>query len=98
MTEAHLAMPGTQLGDPVKAAAAIIEVAAYGKAPLHQLLGSDSYGLAKARIDALTADVERPRGGVHDGHPAAQLRALHSSWRLPGLVSLSRPGLPPFSR
>ncbi|TDC65743.1 SDR family NAD(P)-dependent oxidoreductase [Micromonospora sp. KC207] len=61
MTEAHLAMPGTQLGDPVKAAAAIIEVAANGKAPLHQLLGSDSYGLAKARIDALTADVENGR-------------------------------------
>jgi NAD(P)-dependent dehydrogenase (short-subunit alcohol dehydrogenase family) len=61
MTEAHLAMPGTQLGDPVKAGAAIIEVAAGGKAPLHQLLGSDSYGLAKARIDALTADVENGR-------------------------------------
>jgi NAD(P)-dependent dehydrogenase (short-subunit alcohol dehydrogenase family) len=60
MTEAHLAMPGTQLGDPVKAAAAIIDVAD-GKAPLHQLLGSDSYGLAKARIDALTADVENGR-------------------------------------
>jgi NAD(P)-dependent dehydrogenase (short-subunit alcohol dehydrogenase family) len=61
MTEAHLAMPGTQLGDPVKAAAAIIEVAAGGKPPLHQLLGSDSYGLAKARIEALTADVENGR-------------------------------------
>ncbi|GAA3805548.1 hypothetical protein GCM10022226_26940 [Sphaerisporangium flaviroseum] len=61
MTKAHLAMPGTQLGDPVKAAAAIMDVAADGKAPLHQLLGSDSYGLAKARIDALTADVENGR-------------------------------------
>ncbi|MEV4275731.1 SDR family NAD(P)-dependent oxidoreductase [Actinoplanes xinjiangensis] len=61
MTETHLAMPGTQLGDPVKAAAAIIDVATAGKAPLHQLLGSDSYGLAKARIDALTADVENGR-------------------------------------
>ncbi|WP_229075917.1 SDR family NAD(P)-dependent oxidoreductase [Actinoplanes sp. DH11] len=60
MTDAHLAMPGTQLGDPVKAAAGIIGVAT-GKAPLHQLLGSDSYGLAKARIDALTADVENGR-------------------------------------
>jgi NAD(P)-dependent dehydrogenase (short-subunit alcohol dehydrogenase family) len=61
MTEAHLQMPGTQLGDPVKAAAAIISVATGGRAPLHQLLGSDSYGLAKARIDALTADVENGR-------------------------------------
>jgi NAD(P)-dependent dehydrogenase (short-subunit alcohol dehydrogenase family) len=61
MTEAHLAMPGTQLGDPVKAAAAIIEVAAGGRAPRHQLLGSDSYGLAKARVQALTADIEAGR-------------------------------------
>jgi NAD(P)-dependent dehydrogenase (short-subunit alcohol dehydrogenase family) len=61
MTDAHLAMPGTQLGDPVKAAAAIIEVGTAGKAPLHQLLGSDSYGLAKARVTALTEDIETGR-------------------------------------
>ncbi|GIF21030.1 NAD(P)-dependent dehydrogenase (short-subunit alcohol dehydrogenase family) [Actinoplanes tereljensis] len=61
MTEAHLAMPGTQLGDPVKVAAAIIQVAVTGNAPLHQLLGSDSYGLAKARVDSLTGDVEAGR-------------------------------------
>jgi NAD(P)-dependent dehydrogenase (short-subunit alcohol dehydrogenase family) len=61
MTDAHLKMPGTQLGDPVKAATAIISVATGGQAPLHQLLGSDSYGLAKARLDALAADVENGR-------------------------------------
>ncbi|MFG1993249.1 SDR family NAD(P)-dependent oxidoreductase [Actinoplanes sp. NPDC048988] len=61
MTAAHLAMPGTQLGDPAKAAAAIITVTDGGKAPLHQLLGSDSYGLAQARIAALTDDVEAGR-------------------------------------
>ncbi|WP_067509430.1 SDR family NAD(P)-dependent oxidoreductase [Actinoplanes sp. TFC3] len=61
MTDAHLKMPGTQLGDPVKAATAIISVATGAKAPLHQLLGSDSYGLAKARLDTLTADVENGR-------------------------------------
>jgi len=61
MTEAHLAMPGTQLGDPVKVVAAIIEVADSGKAPLHQLLGSDSYALAQARVEALTADLEAGR-------------------------------------
>ncbi|WP_305785641.1 SDR family NAD(P)-dependent oxidoreductase [Symbioplanes lichenis] len=60
MTDAHLAMPGTQLGDPVKVAAAIIGVAGR-EAPLHQVLGSDSYGLARGRIDALTADVEAGR-------------------------------------
>ncbi|MEU4559517.1 SDR family NAD(P)-dependent oxidoreductase [Actinoplanes sp. NPDC023936] len=61
MTDAHLKMPGTQLGDPGKAAAAIISVATGGKAPLHQLLGSDSYGLAKARVEALSADIENGR-------------------------------------
>ncbi|WP_244933312.1 hypothetical protein [Micromonospora tulbaghiae] len=61
MTEAHLAMPGTQLGDPVKAAAAVIQVAVGGDAPLHQVLGSDSYDLAKARLAALLADVEAGR-------------------------------------
>jgi NAD(P)-dependent dehydrogenase (short-subunit alcohol dehydrogenase family) len=58
MTAAHLAMSGQQLGDPAKAAAAIIEVAATGTAPLHQILGSDSYDLARARITGLTADLE----------------------------------------
>jgi NAD(P)-dependent dehydrogenase (short-subunit alcohol dehydrogenase family) len=61
MTEAHLAMPGTQLGDPAKVAAAVIETATSEKAPLHQVLGSDSYGLAKARLEALAADVEAGR-------------------------------------
>ena len=61
MTEAHLAMPGTQLGDPVKAAAAIIEVAVRGDAPLHQVLGSDSYDLAKARVAALLSAIEAGR-------------------------------------
>ncbi|MDW5330199.1 hypothetical protein [Plantactinospora sp. KLBMP9567] len=61
MTEAHLAMPGTQLGDPVMAAAEIIRVAVSGNAPLHQILGSDSYGLAKSRIEALTNDIEAGR-------------------------------------
>jgi NAD(P)-dependent dehydrogenase (short-subunit alcohol dehydrogenase family) len=58
MTEQHLAMPGTQLGDPAKVAAAIIEVANRADAPLHQLLGSDSFGLATARLDALGSEVE----------------------------------------
>lgn len=53
MVEQHLDMPGTQLGDPAKAAAAIISVATTGDAPLHQLLGSDSVSLADARLQAL---------------------------------------------
>ncbi|GAB3254216.1 SDR family NAD(P)-dependent oxidoreductase [Kineosporia babensis] len=61
MTKQHLAMPGTQLGDPVKAAAAIIQVVEAGNAPLHQLLGSDSYALATAKLEALRAEVEAGR-------------------------------------
>lgn len=61
MTEAHLAMPGTQLGDPVRVASAIIRVAVDGDGPLHQVLGSDSHGLASAKVDALRADLEAGR-------------------------------------
>lgn len=61
MTKAHQAMPGTQLGDPAKAAEAIITVAVHGSAPLHQILGSDSLGLTEAKIRALTADVAAAR-------------------------------------
>ncbi|MDG6108648.1 SDR family NAD(P)-dependent oxidoreductase [Dactylosporangium aurantiacum] len=57
MTDAHLAMPGTQLGDPARAAAAIIAVAREGTAPLHQVLGSDAHDLATAQVRALTADL-----------------------------------------
>jgi hypothetical protein len=62
MVEQHLAMPGTQLGDPAKAAAAIITVAASGQAPLHQLLGSDSVSLAAGRLQTLSDDFQAARG------------------------------------
>jgi NAD(P)-dependent dehydrogenase (short-subunit alcohol dehydrogenase family) len=61
MTTAHQGMPGTQLGDPEKAAEAILDVAQSGSAPLHQLLGSDSLGLIESRLTALRADVEASR-------------------------------------
>jgi len=61
MTEAHQAMPGTQLGDPAEAAAAIITVATTGTAPLHQILGSDSLEFADARVKTLRADIEAGR-------------------------------------
>ncbi|MFI8524826.1 hypothetical protein ACIGB8_10285 [Promicromonospora sukumoe] len=54
-------MLGTQLGDPAKAAAAIITVATSGAAPLHQILGSDSLGLAAGRLQSLSDDVEASR-------------------------------------
>ena len=46
-----------QLGDPAKAAAAIIEVAAAPHAPLHLLLGEDAYGMADTKIKNLQADM-----------------------------------------
>ncbi|MEU4363251.1 SDR family NAD(P)-dependent oxidoreductase [Promicromonospora sp. NPDC023987] len=61
MVEQHLAMPGTQLGDPAKVAAAIITVATAGEAPLHQLLGSDSLSLAAGRLEALADDFDASR-------------------------------------
>lgn len=61
MTDTHLAMPGTQLGDPGKAADAIITVATTGTAPLHQILGSDSLGFAAGRVDTLTTDIAASR-------------------------------------
>jgi len=62
MVDQHLnEIPGTQLGDPAKAAAAIITVATGEDAPLHQLLGSDSLSLAAGHLQALTDDIEASR-------------------------------------
>ncbi|KAF0967678.1 MULTISPECIES: SDR family NAD(P)-dependent oxidoreductase [Gordonia] len=58
MTQAHQAMPGTQLGAPGRAASAIITVAVEGSAPLHQLLGSDSLEFADARLEALRTEFD----------------------------------------
>ena len=61
MTSTHQAMPGTQLGDPTRAATAIIAVATSDAGPLHQLLGSDSLQLIAGRLESLSADVEAGR-------------------------------------
>lgn len=62
MVDQHLhQVPGTQPGDPAKAAAAIITVATSGDAPLHQLLGSDSLSLAEDRLKVLTTDFSAAR-------------------------------------
>lgn len=61
MTQNHLELQGRQLGDPVRGAAAIIDVAVAGQGPLHQLLGSDALTYADAKVEALTADVEAGR-------------------------------------
>ena len=61
MVTAHLAMPGTQPGDPEKAADAIVTIAENGNGPLRQQLGSDSSGFATAKVGALTADISSGR-------------------------------------
>lgn len=50
MTNARLAMAGTHLGDPVTADPRSSRLR--GDGPLHQVLGSDSHGLASAEVDA----------------------------------------------
>jgi hypothetical protein len=61
MVAAHQAMPGTQLGDPAKAAAAIRTIAERGDGPLRQQLGSDSSGFAAAKVESLTAGIAAGR-------------------------------------
>ncbi|MGV3601411.1 MAG: oxidoreductase [Dyadobacter fermentans] len=49
---------GAQPGDPVKAAEAIIRVALEQNPPVHLLLGEDAFGLAQAKINALSTEME----------------------------------------
>lgn len=49
---------GNQPGDPEKAAAAFIKVAESENKPLHLFLGSDSYGMANSKIEALQNDLK----------------------------------------
>lgn len=48
---------GNQPGDPVKAVAAIIAVAAASNPPLHLLLGQDAYDIANAKMQAMQDDM-----------------------------------------
>jgi NAD(P)-dependent dehydrogenase (short-subunit alcohol dehydrogenase family) len=50
--EAH-----SQLGDPAKGAAALIQIAAESDPPVHLLLGADAYRLAEAKIKSLQAEM-----------------------------------------
>jgi NAD(P)-dependent dehydrogenase (short-subunit alcohol dehydrogenase family) len=49
---------GNQPGDPEKAVAALIEVAAVENAPLHLFLGEDAYNMAYQKMDAVKAELE----------------------------------------
>jgi NAD(P)-dependent dehydrogenase (short-subunit alcohol dehydrogenase family) len=51
-------MDGNQIGDPDKAALAIIQVAETENPPLHLFLGSDAYDLAHTKINSLRQEME----------------------------------------
>lgn len=65
MISAHKAMPGTQRGDPAKAAEAFVAIARREGGPLHQQLGSDSSGLAESKVDSLKAEILAGRELAH---------------------------------
>jgi NAD(P)-dependent dehydrogenase (short-subunit alcohol dehydrogenase family) len=52
-------MNGKQLGDPARAAQAILAVVKSDAPPVHLLLGSDALSRANARLDAMRADIAR---------------------------------------
>lgn len=51
-------MNGQQPGDPEKAADVLIEVATSTNPPVHLFLGSDAYGIAYTKMEAVKADLE----------------------------------------
>jgi len=57
MISAHKQMPGTQPGDPKKAAAALVTIATTDTGPMRQQLGSDSSSLAEGKADSLKASI-----------------------------------------
>jgi len=50
-------IPGNQPGSPEKAAEAFIQLAEMENPPLHFFMGSDSFGLAQSKIDALQSEL-----------------------------------------
>jgi hypothetical protein len=51
-------MSGHQVGDPAKAAQAMLRLAAAENPPFHLLLGSDAWRMVHEKLDALNADFE----------------------------------------
>ncbi len=73
MVENHLNLQGSQLGDPVKGATAIIErVVSGAEGPLRQVLGSDSHAFVADKVEALRANLDATaRTAPLTDHPAA---------------------------
>lgn len=53
------AMAGRQLGDPARAAAAILQIADAQHPPLHLLLGSDALRRGREKLDAVIEEIDR---------------------------------------
>lgn len=56
--ERYFAMNGTQVGDPEKAATALITLAESKNPPVRLFLGSDAYARATAKLDVIKTDLE----------------------------------------
>ncbi|MDF7812259.1 oxidoreductase [Hymenobacter sp. YC55] len=56
--EKYLAMNGAQIGDPEKAAAAIIQVTSEANPPLHLLLGPDAYRRATQKLETFGREMQ----------------------------------------
>ncbi len=57
---AHLdEIAGKQIGDPARAAAAILAAVDAAVPPLHLLLGSDALRRTREKVDAVTAEMDR---------------------------------------
>lgn len=55
----YLKMDGEQIGDPEKAASAMIAIVALPEPPLHLLLGNDAYQRANAKIQSLEKEFKQ---------------------------------------
>jgi hypothetical protein len=53
------AMAGRQIGDPARAAAAILTLVDAPEPPLHLLLGSDALRRGREKVDAVIEEIDR---------------------------------------
>jgi hypothetical protein len=58
LRQAREAKNGKQLGDPVKAAQAMLAVIESDSPPTHLLLGSDALGLVRNKLAVLSAEID----------------------------------------
>ncbi|BDU22586.1 oxidoreductase [Dyella sp. GSA-30] len=57
--DARVAKSGRQLGDPARAAQALLSLIEMEHPPVHLLLGSDAVGLVKQKLDDMRIDIDR---------------------------------------